>query len=72
MVRVFEDGMAYAALADNTTNPGQGNIQPHRLWYLRRKKPKLHFAGAAWLCAQGKRQDCCLGWMRLQLQVHQL
>ncbi len=69
---VFEHRLAHAALAYNTANPGQGYIQPHGLWYLGRKKSKLHFAGAAWLCAQAKRQDGCLGWMRLQIQMDEL
>ena len=69
---VFEHRLAHAALADDTANPGQGYIQPHGLWHLGRKKSKLHFAGAAWLCAQGKRQDCCLWWMCLQIQMDQL
>ena len=71
-MRVFEHRMTRAALADNTANPGQGDIQPHRFWYLGRKKSKLHFAGAARLCVQGKPKDRCLGWMRLQIQMDEL
>ncbi len=66
---VFEHRLTRAALAYNAANPGQGNIEPHGLWYLGRKESKLHFAGAARLCAQAKRQDCCLRWMRLQIQM---
>ncbi len=71
-MRVFKHHLARATLANNAANARQGDIQPHGFWYLRRKKSKLHLAGAARLCVQGKPKDSCLRRMRLQIQMDEL